>query len=84
MTYHEARNFCSADNASMPFLRGNRAALWSYLESQIEDFKRSDRVWLQDLNFLEQCTSFVYKSIEIEDCSNKNSFLCEIDPKVFL
>lgn len=82
MTFSEARDFCRSDNASMPFIRGDRAPLWAYIERQMGDFRWSDRVWIQDLNSLEQCTTFVYRSVEIADCNMKSPFLCEIDPKV--
>lgn len=44
----------------------------------------TERVWIQDLDFINRCTSFVYRSVEFDDCEAKNPFVCEIDPKVFL
>lgn len=82
MTFYEARDFCRSDNATMPFIRGSYDSLWIYLQRQMIHLKYPEKIWIQDLNYLEQCTSFIYRNIEIDDCENKRGFVCEIDPKV--
>lgn len=82
MTFNEAREFCRSDNATMPFIRGSRDILWLYLQRQMIHLRYPEKIWIQDLNNLEQCTSFIYRTIEIDECDNKRGFVCEIDPKV--
>lgn len=82
MTFHEARTFCRSDNASLPFIRGDTTELWLYLQRQMTHLKYPEKVWIQDLNYLEQCTSFIYRSVDIEPCNTKRGFVCEIDPRV--
>lgn len=82
MTFFEAREFCRSDNATMPFIRGSTDILWLYLQRQMVHLRYPDRVWIQDLSHLEQCTSFLYRTVEIDDCNSKRGFICEIDPKV--
>lgn len=82
MTFFEAREFCRSDNATMPFIRGSNDILWLYLQRQMMHLRYPEKIWIQDLNHLEQCTSFIYRSIEIDDCDNKRGFVCEIDPRV--
>lgn len=41
-----------------------------------------EKVWVQDFNFIDRCTSFVFRETEIEDCQRELGFICEIDPKV--
>jgi hypothetical protein len=84
MTFQEARDFCRSDNASMPFIKGDRTLLWEYLQRQMQHFRWSERIWIQDLNSLDECTTFVYKTVEIDSCDAKSAFLCEIDPKVII
>lgn len=84
MTFFEAREFCRSDNATMPFIRGSTDILWLYLQRQMVHLRYPDRVWIQDLSHLEQCTSFLYRTVEIDDCNSKRGFICEIDPKVIL
>lgn len=82
MTFYEARDFCRSDNATMPFIRGSTDRLWLYLQRQMSHLKYPEKVWVQDLNYLEQCTSFIYRNVEIEPCDTKRGFICEMDPKV--
>lgn len=84
MTFQEARDFCRSDNASLPFIRGDHTALWNYLQRQMSHARFSERVWVQDYNYIDQCTTFVYSTVEIDSCDAKSSFICEIDPKVIL
>jgi hypothetical protein len=82
MTYHEARDFCRSDNASLPFVQLDRTQLWLYLQQQQVHLRWSEHVWVQDLDYLTECTAMVYRNVEFDDCNAKNAFLCEIDPKV--
>lgn len=82
MTFHEARDFCRSDNASLPFIRGDLTALWMYLQRQMVDLRYPEKVWVQDLDYLEQCTSFIYRNVEIDPCNTRRGFLCEMDPRV--
>ncbi|XP_072938867.1 protein bark beetle isoform X2 [Epargyreus clarus] len=82
MTYEEARLFCLSDNASMPYVSGNYAALYEFLQRQNQWFQFGDRVWVNHIDYVTQCTSFAFTSIEISDCNQKNAFICEIDPKI--
>lgn len=83
MTFAEARDFCRSDNATLPFIRlGDRHQLWQYLIRQMVHFRGIDAVWIQDINFIEQCTSFIYDDVRIDSCDYKRPFLCEIDPQV--
>ncbi|KAG5895778.1 hypothetical protein JTB14_001625 [Gonioctena quinquepunctata] len=84
MTFWEAKAFCQADNASIPYLLGNinYLAIFEFLRRQDEWFLFSDRVWVQQIDRINECTSFVYQSIEVADCQRRSPFICEIDPKV--
>lgn len=83
MTFSEARDFCRSDNATLPFIRlGDRHQLWQYLIRQMVHFRGIDAVWIQDINFIEQCTSFIYDDVRIDRCDYKRPFICEIDPQV--
>jgi hypothetical protein len=39
---------------------------------------------VQDYDFLERCTAFVYRTVEFDDCNMRNAFICEIDPKIII
>ncbi|XP_055636056.1 protein bark beetle isoform X2 [Toxorhynchites rutilus septentrionalis] len=82
MSFHEARAFCRSDNASLPFIHGDVSALWFYLEQQSRYLRFAEKVWVQDPNYIDRCTSFIYRNVEIEECHQRHAFLCEIDPKV--
>ncbi|XP_055710937.1 protein bark beetle [Phlebotomus papatasi] len=85
MTFYEARDFCRSDNASMPFIRGDTSPLWHFLSRQMMHFSRGiERVWVQDLNFIDQCTTFFFRNIELDSCDSRRTFVCEIDPKVMI
>lgn len=56
-----------------------------HLSDKIICFSRYfENVWIQDYDYLERCTAFVYKTVEFNDCNMKNSFICEIDPKIVI
>ncbi|XP_030745583.1 protein bark beetle isoform X2 [Sitophilus oryzae] len=84
MTFWEARAFCEADNASMPYLVGNvnYLPLFDFLRRQYQWYLYSDRVWVQDIDRIRQCTIFAYQAVQIEDCNRRSPFICEIDPQV--
>ncbi|XP_066146694.1 protein bark beetle [Euwallacea fornicatus] len=84
MTFWEARKFCQADNASMPYLLGNvnYIPLYEFLRRQYQWFLYTDRVWVQHIDQINQCTIFAFQSVEVDDCNRRSPFICEIDPKV--
>ncbi|XP_063914202.1 protein bark beetle isoform X2 [Zophobas morio] len=84
MTFHEAKSFCQADNASIPYLLGNLnyVELYEFLRSQQQWYLYSDRVWVQHIDRINECTIFAYQKVETDDCEQRNPFICEIDPKV--
>lgn len=84
MDFYSAREFCRIANASMPFIMGQYLELWKFLRRQQERFEYSDRVWIQQLEKVDQCTTFTYQTIEIDHCSQPSPFICEIDPRVYI
>ncbi|CAH0560148.1 unnamed protein product [Brassicogethes aeneus] len=84
MSFPEAKSFCQADNASIPYLIGNTNYNWLYefLRKQNQWHLYSDRVWVQHIDRISECTIFAYQTVEINDCGEKHPFICEIDPKV--
>ncbi|XP_034471844.1 protein bark beetle [Drosophila innubila] len=84
MTFYEARDFCRSENSTMPFIRTDSTTLWKYLQSQMRHLKYPNKVWIQDYNHIERCTSFVFGEIEVEDCARERGFICEMDPRVII
>ncbi|XP_063975508.1 protein bark beetle isoform X4 [Diachasmimorpha longicaudata] len=84
MDFFSAREFCRQANASMPFIMGDYLQLWRFLRKQQERFEYSERVWVQQLERIDQCTTFTYQTIEIDHCSQPSPFICEIDPRVYI
>ncbi|XP_076766657.1 C-type lectin domain-containing protein bark beetle [Xylocopa sonorina] len=82
MDFFSAREFCRSVNASMPFIMGDYLELWQFLRKQQVRFDYSDRAWVQQLDRVDQCTTFTYQTIEIDNCAQPSPFICEIDPKV--
>lgn len=82
MTFQEARDFCRSENSTMPFIRTDSTTLWKYLQSQMRHLKYPEKVWIQDYNHIERCTSFVFSEIEVGDCQKERGFICEMDPRV--
>ncbi|XP_072396976.1 protein bark beetle isoform X1 [Diabrotica undecimpunctata] len=84
MTFWEAKAFCQEDNASMPYLLGNinYLPLFDFLRRQNEWYLYSDKVWVQHIDRINECTIFAYQTVEIENCERRSPFICEIDPKV--
>lgn len=83
MSFHEARDFCRSDNASLPFVQGDATQLWHFLQRQMQHRRYPEKVWVQHLNYLEQCTSFIYHGVEVDNCDERHGFICEIDPRVW-
>ncbi|GBP08366.1 Protein bark beetle, partial [Eumeta japonica] len=84
MSFHEAKEFCRSENSSMPFIKTDSVTLWTYLQSQMTHLKFPEKVWIQDFNHIDRCTSFAYTEVTIEDCGKEMGFICEIDPKVVI
>ncbi|EFN78073.1 Lysyl oxidase-like protein 4 [Harpegnathos saltator] len=82
MDFYSARDFCRSANASMPFIMRDYLELWRFARKQQERFDYSERVWVQQLERVDQCTAFTYQNIEIDHCAQPNPFICEIDPRV--
>jgi len=49
MSFDDAKYFCAKDNASMPYLMERYYDIHSYLESQQNDWRYYDMVWVQHL-----------------------------------
>lgn len=64
----------------MPYLIGNvnYYILYDFLRKQQQWYPYSERVWVQHIDRINQCTSFLYQSIEIDDCDQLHPFICEI------
>ncbi|XP_036214601.2 protein bark beetle isoform X2 [Bactrocera oleae] len=84
LTFHEARAFCRSENSTMPFIRTDSATLWKYLQGQMRHLKYPEKVWIQDFDHIDRCTSFAFTTTEVEDCSNEMGFICETDPRVII
>ncbi|XP_020286537.1 protein bark beetle isoform X2 [Pseudomyrmex gracilis] len=84
MDFYSARDFCRLANASMPFIMGDYRELWRFARRQQERLDYSERLWVQQLERVDQCTIFTYQTIEIDHCAQPNPFVCEIDPKVHI
>ncbi|GBO98348.1 Protein bark beetle [Eumeta japonica] len=84
MTYEEARLFCIADNASLPYVGGSYGDLYEFIRKQNHWYQYGERVWVNHIDYVSRCTSFALNAIDITDCRQKNSFICEIDPKVMI
>nr|XP_003703916.1 PREDICTED: uncharacterized protein LOC100876764 [Megachile rotundata] len=82
MDFFSARDFCRSVNASMPFIMGDYLELWKFLRKQQVRYDYSDRAWVQQLDHVDECTTFTYQTIEIDHCAQPSPFICEIDPKV--
>lgn len=80
VTYHEAKEFCRKDNASLPFLQKWYWEVQHWLlEQQPEYLWESDIVWVQHLDVISGCAGFVYRQVRSVDCNLKLPFICESD-----
>lgn len=66
----------------MPYIIGNYLQLYQFLRSQQDTYQFYDRVWVQHLDKVNQCTVFSYQTIEVDECDHLSPFICEIDPEV--
>lgn len=62
----------------MPFIMGNYLELWQFLRKQQVGYDYSDRAWVQQLDRVDKCTTFIYQTIEIDYCAQPSPFICEI------
>lgn len=62
----------------MPFFMGSDSELFRFLKKQQERFDISDRVWIQEIDKVDQCTMFTWGRSEIDYCGELNPFVCEI------
>ncbi|XP_034245120.1 protein bark beetle isoform X3 [Thrips palmi] len=84
MTFHDARNFCRSDNASMPYVMSNYVQLYHFLQRQQQGFQLRHHVWVQNIDRINQCTAFAYQTVEVDHCERLNPFVCEMDPGVHI
>ena len=87
MTYKQAKDFCQKDNATIPYIKNIYwyHTLTQYLESQQEDWRYYDMVWVSDLDAPEDhCKVFVDGSVERVSCDFMLPTLCEMDEHVNL
>lgn len=64
----------------MPYLIGNinYILLFDFLRRQHQWYLYSDKVWVQHIDRINECTIFVFQSVEVEDCNRRSPFICEI------
>ena len=64
----------------MPYLIGNLnyVSLYEFLRNQQQWYLYSDRIWVQHIDKINQCTMFAYQTIEIGNCDDRRPFICEI------
>lgn len=62
----------------MPYVSGNYPALYQFIQKQNQWYQYGDRVWVNHIDYVTQCTSFAFSSVDITDCNQKNAFICEI------
>lgn len=66
----------------MPYVMGNHLQIFNFLRRQQEKYNFYDRVWIQQIDRINQCTVFVYQTIEVDHCLRLNPFVCEMG-KIF-
>jgi len=77
MNFTEAKEFCKQENASMPYVETSYYFVTNFLRNQQEDYDYYDRIWVQDVDRLGVCTTFVTGTIKVTDCSYRLPFICE-------
>ena len=83
MSFNNAKSFCAKDNASMPYLMDRYYQIHRYLETQQEDWRYYDMVWVQHLDSpANECTAFVDGQVDSVSCDFLLPTLCELDPHV--
>lgn len=68
----------------MPFISSSYLELYHFLRSQQEQYLYHERVWVQHIDRINQCTVFTFQRIDLDICEELNPFICEIDPKVVI
>lgn len=68
----------------MPYLIGNTnyISLYDFLRKQQQWYPYSEKVWVQHIDSLNQCSLYAYQSISIDDCEQLHPFICEIGKQV--
>lgn len=66
-------------------MRSDTSPVLAFLEQQrgvANDYSVSaaydQRVWVQDLDRIDQCTALEYRGIVLDDCQSRHGFICEI------
>lgn len=69
-----------ADNASMPYLIGNTnyVSLYDFLKKQQQWDVYQEKVWVQHIDWINQCMLYAYLRIDVADCNTLHPFICEI------
>ena len=87
MTFAQAKEFCRKDNATVPYIKNLYwfRTLTQFLETEQEDWRYYDMVWVSDLDAHEgQCKVFVDRTVETVGCDFLLPTLCEMDEHVKL
>ncbi len=79
MTYHQATEFCAKDNATLPIITNfyQYHILFQYLETQQDDWRYYDMVWIKDLDN-DDCNVFVDATMKRVSCNFLLPTLCEM------
>lgn len=69
----------------MPYIIGthNYPLVSEFLRRQEQWYLYTGRVWVQHIDMINQCTQFVFDSVERGDCEEKLPFICEIGKQKF-
>lgn len=62
----------------MPYVMGNYIELYRFLKKQQETYQFYDRVWVQHIDRINQCTAFTFQRIELDYCERLSPFICEM------
>lgn len=69
----------------MPYIIGNNYfVLHDFIRRQQHWYMYSEKVWVQHIDRINQCTLFAYQTIEVSDCEQRNPFICEIGPHLYV
>ncbi len=62
----------------MPYVTTSYATLYKFLKTQQEFYMFYDRVWVQNINRINKCTTFVHQNTEAHECEHPHPFICEM------
>lgn len=62
----------------MPYVTTSYYMLYKFLKLQQEHYMLYDHVWVQNINKIHKCTTFVYQNTEEDDCDHPHPFICEM------